>query len=125
MVFISSPYTGNTEMNEGFARQACYYAICLGHTPIAPHLIFPGIIPDDDPDWRGVGIDMGCDFLALCDELWLCGPCVSKGMQTELDLANDLGLPVRHVSSEEIERSIRMLESSALETQMELRGMLP
>lgn len=125
IIFVSTPYTGDIEANITFARQACYYAICQGHTPIAPHLIYPGIIPDDDPAWRQVGIDMGCDFLAICDEIWLCGPCVSTGMQIELDLAEDLGLPVRQVSSEKIERGVRELSSSALETQMELRGMLP
>ncbi len=122
LVFVSTPYTGDIEANVAFARQACYYAICLGHTPLAPHLLYPGIIPDAEPCWRQVGIEMGCDFLALCDEIWLCGPCVSAGMQTELDLARDIGLTVRQISSEEVLDGIKRLGACALGAQMKTRG---
>lgn len=122
LVFISTPYTGSVEVNVAFAQKACFYAICQGHTPIAPHLIYPGIVPDEDPAWREVGIDMGCDWLALCDEVWLCGPSVTAGMQAELDLANDLGIAVRYLSSEEILRGAGDLATQALGIQQNLRG---
>lgn len=122
-VFVCTPYTGNIEVNIAFARQACFYAICCGYTPFAPHLVYPDIIPDNDPGWRAVGISMGCDWLAMCDELWACGPGLTAGMRTEIDYANDMGIPVRYLSSEEILRGCKELAGDALSTQAGLRGL--
>ena len=121
-VFICTPYTGNTAVNMAFARQACFYAICRGHTPIAPHLIYPGVIPDSDPGWRKIGIMMGCEWLAHCDELWACGPSITAGMRTEIDYAITHGIPVQYLSSEEIEAGITNMAKAALNTQWRLRG---
>lgn len=118
IAFISSPLSGDIEANIEFAQKACLYAICLGYTPLAPHLLYPGIIPDSDPGWRNLGIGMGLDLLALCDEAWICGPEISSGMQTELDRAKDLGLWVRRVSREEVEQGIEVMENAALEARL-------
>lgn len=121
LVFISTPYkvncreaaregplggTDSIKVNIAFARAACLYAIQKGFVPIAPHLIYPDILPDDDPAMRALGIEMGCRILAHCDEMWVCGPCVSAGMRLELGKAAECGVPVRHVSSEEIQSSL-------------------
>ena len=45
---------------------------------------------------------MGNQILALCDELWLCGDVISSGMRKENELAEELHIPVRKVSMEEI-----------------------
>ncbi len=118
VVFISSPYAGDVKTNTDFARQACFYAICLGYTPIAPHLIYPGIIPDSDPAWRQVGLEMSCEQLALCDELWVCGPCATAGMQVEVDHAKDLGLWVRRVTCEEVAKGVAALEKVAIDARL-------
>ena len=119
LVFISSPFSGDTEVNTAFAQKACFFAICLGYTPIAPHLIYPGIIPDDDPAWRKVGLEMCCEILSRCDEIWVCGPCATAGMQVEVDYAKELGLWLRQVNCEEIEKGVKALEAVAIEARLQ------
>ncbi|MDL2254088.1 DUF4406 domain-containing protein [Ruminococcaceae bacterium OttesenSCG-928-I18] len=120
VIFISSPFSGDREANIKFARRACLYAICLGYTPIAPHLIYPDIIPDEDPAWRQVGLQMCCDILELCDELWVCGPCATAGMRAEIERAKEMGLWLRQVTCEEVERGLDTMESVAMETRLKL-----
>ncbi len=102
LVYIASPLSGDVEQNLDFARKACRYAVSRGAIPFAPHLLYTQMLDDGSAEERQRGIDMGNRVLARCDELWLCGDCISSGMANELELAERLGLPVRSVSSEEI-----------------------
>ncbi|MCM1149477.1 MAG: DUF4406 domain-containing protein [Butyricicoccus sp.] len=102
LVYIASPLSGDTGRNIVFARQACRYAIACGNTPFAPHLIYPQLLDDNDPSERRLGLDMGNRMLELCDELWLCGENISPGMEAECILAQELGIPVLKVSSQDI-----------------------
>ena len=52
IIYICSPYAGNTEENTAFARQACGYAIRQGAVPLAPHLLYPQILNDSVPEER-------------------------------------------------------------------------
>ena len=73
MIYICSPYAGNTEENIAFARQACGYAIRQGAVPLAPHLLYPQILNDSVPEERETGIRLGLEMLERCEELWICG----------------------------------------------------
>lgn len=103
VVYIASPLSGDVEQNLQFARQACRYAIAQGVTPFAPHLLYTQMLDDKSPEERQLGIDMGNRMLELCDELWLCGDHVSPGMEGEKELAERMGIPVRSISTEEIQ----------------------
>ena len=102
LVYIASPLSGDVEQNLGFARQACLNAMAQGVTPFAPHLLYPQMLDDNDPAQRKLGMNMGDQMLALCDELWLCGDVISSGMAAEEQLAKELDIPVRSVGTEEI-----------------------
>ena len=102
LVYIASPLSGDVEQNLDFARQACRYAIAQGVTPFAPHLLYPQMLDDNDPAERQLGIDMGNQMLELCKELWLCGDRNSPGMKGEQTLAEELGIPVCQISTQEI-----------------------
>lgn len=102
LVYIASPLSGDMETNLGFARQACLNAMAQGVTPFAPHLLYPQMLDDNDPAQRELGMNMGNQMLALCDELWLCGDVISSGMAAEEQLAKELDIPVRNISTEEI-----------------------
>jgi len=102
LIYIASPLSGDVEQNLDFARQACRYAVAQGVTPFAPHLLYPQMLDDNDPAERQLGIDMGNQMLELCDELWLCGDRISTGMEGERKLAEELGIPVRGISTDEI-----------------------
>ena len=97
MIYICSPYAGNTEENTAFARQACGYAIRQGAVPLAPHLLYPQILNDSVPEEREIGIRLGLDILERCEELWICGDRMSAGMKRETAYAKARGIPVRRI----------------------------
>jgi hypothetical protein len=40
---------------------------------------------------------IGLELLKICDELWAFGDRVSEGMAGEIEIADELGIPVRHL----------------------------
>jgi len=108
LVYICSPYAGDTETNVQFARGACLYVSKQGCAPVAVHLLYPQILNDDIPAQRELGIQMGLRMLASCDELWICGSRISHGMSCEIAEAERLGIFVRSLSAEEIQGECHM-----------------
>lgn len=108
LVYICSPYAGDTESNVQFARAACLYDSKQGCAPVAVHLLYPQILNDDIPAQRELGIGMGLRVLASCDELWICGSRISHGMSCEIAEAERLGIPVRSLSAEQIQGECHM-----------------
>lgn len=104
-VFICSPLrpvaddkderAKETKKNLNVARAASSYALQKYAIPMAPHLYFPQILKEDDPDQRELGIDLGLIWLMDCDEVWVIGRRVSEGMQKEIEAAKKLGIPIR------------------------------
>lgn len=103
-IYICSPYTGNIEENIRFAKTACRYAMKQGCAPIAPHLLYPQFLNDAVPMERKTGIQMGLRVLASCEELWACGSHISEGMEKEIAEANRLGIRVRRITAEQIQK---------------------
>ena len=94
LVFICSPYRGDTQTNEQHARTYCSLAVSQGCIPFAPHLLFTQFLDDSKASERRKGMLMGAEMLKLCDELWVFGE-PSTDMQAEIDLAKHMGIPVR------------------------------
>jgi hypothetical protein len=61
IVYICSPYSGDVEGNVAAARRYSRFAVEQGYIPIAPHLLFPQFLDDDNPDERELGL-----FLRKC-----------------------------------------------------------
>ena len=99
LVYIASPYAGDIQSNTQFAIQCCRYAIQQGCTPIAPHLLYPQMLDDSDPEQRAIGLKLGHRLLSVCHEVWVCGGRISSGMAGEIALAENLGIPVRYVGA--------------------------
>lgn len=114
LLYITSPYAGDVEKNVAFAKAACQYAMEQGCTPVTVHLLYPLLLDDSNPAEREAGIRMGLRVLEACDELWLCGSLISYGMQEKLSAAEWPGIPVRRISSQEIESCIGEFEREAL-----------
>ena len=113
LIYVASPYSGDVKDNIKFARDACRFVMENGHAFFAPHLIYPQILNDRIPEERRLGMDMGLAVLSKCDELWAFGVVVSKGMQREIDHAEQLGIPVRHfIVFEETRRGGRLRQPS-------------
>ena len=52
LVYIASPLSGDVEVNTERARAFCRFALEKGQIPLAPHLLFPQFMNDDDPAER-------------------------------------------------------------------------
>lgn len=102
LIFIASPYAGDIKKNIEFARAACRFCIEQGHTPFAPHLLYPQMLNDNDPAEREIGLKLGHHVMEKCDEFWLCGDMVSSGMQGDFEKAVGLDLPILNVSRAQI-----------------------
>ncbi len=94
LVFICSPFRGDTETNAHRARAYCSLASSQGCIPFAPHLLFTQFLDDAKADERKMGMYMGVEMLRLCDELWAFGE-PTEGMTAEIELAERMGIPVR------------------------------
>lgn len=94
-VYICSPYRGDTETNVENARKYCRAAVELGCLPVAPHLLFPQVMDDDDPAERRAAIKMGIDLIGVCAEIWVFGlDHPTEGMSMEIQHATSRNIPV-------------------------------
>ena len=88
-VFVCSPLRASVDVTmEQNIERAKYWARWVAEKekllPIAPHLYFTQFLDDDIDDERARGIEMGMELLNSCDELWVFGERISKGMECEI-----------------------------------------
>ena len=95
IVYVCSPYAGDVKGNTRRAVRFCRYAMSKGHTPVAPHLLYPQMLNDDVPAERERALAMGVQLLDRCDELWVYGKVISHGMAKEIMHAVNTGITVR------------------------------
>lgn len=100
LVFICSPLAGNVEHNLERARRYSRFAVMKGAIPIAPHLLFPQFMDDDDKTQRDLAIFMGLVLMGKCQEVWCFGGRISSGMAIELEKARQRGTPIRYFTEE-------------------------
>lgn len=96
-IIIESPFAGDIDANVFYARQCVRDAVLRGEAPIASHLLFtqPGILRDDVPDERKLGIAAGLAWLVHADAMVLyTDRGISPGMQDAMRLAQRTGVPV-------------------------------
>ncbi|WP_367180434.1 DUF4406 domain-containing protein [uncultured Enterococcus sp.] len=77
-----------------------------GTIPFAPHLLYPQVLDDGDPEQRKLGLYFGMIWLRKCDELWVFGRYISKGMQSEINKASKHRISIRYFSEncEEVQK---------------------
>lgn len=96
LVFICSPYAGDTQTNASKARQYCRFAVEKNCIPIAPHLFFTPFLDDSDEEERDLGLFFGKVLLSKCAEVWVFGPEITEEMSGEIIKAKHRCMPVRH-----------------------------
>ena len=101
LIYVASPYAGDIEQNTEFTRKACRHVMNEGHAFFAPHLLYPQLLDDSNPQERQAGLDMGLAMLPRCDELWCYGDRISYGMHLEIEEAVRIGIPVCRVMEQE------------------------
>ena len=99
LVYIASPYAGETEDNISRAKGYCRFAVSKGVIPLAPHLLYPQFMDDGDEDQRMLRLRFAIALLCRCDELWVFGEKVSAGMAKEIEKAEKRGMRIRRFNS--------------------------
>ena len=104
IVYIASPFAGDTKKNTERARGYCRFAVSRGYMPLAPHLHYPQFMDDEDGQQRELGLHFALILLGKCDELWVFGRQVSSGMAKEIAAAKRRGMPIKYFKGEEAGR---------------------
>jgi len=99
LVYIASPFAGDLERNTERARGYCRFAVSQKVIPLAPHLLYPQFMDEEDKQQREQGIRFALILLDKCDELWVFGNTISEGMSREIAKAKQKGKPIRYFSS--------------------------
>ena len=95
MVYICSPLSGNITANQKNARRYCRFAVDSGCIPLAPHLYFPQFMDDGSEAERYLALFMDIVLLSKCDQMWVFGDRISKGMSIEIEKAKRKGQSIR------------------------------
>ena len=87
IVYICSPFSGDVDGNVKAAQRYSRYAVDKGYIPIAPHLLFPQFLDDNNPKERELGLFFGNALMSKCSEVWVFGGVISAGMEAEIKRA--------------------------------------
>jgi len=96
LVYICAPLKGDILQNVARAKAFSQTVINLGGIPIAPQVMFDGVLNDEKPSERKTALKIGLDLLARCDELIIFSKTISEGMQAEIEFAKKNGIPVKN-----------------------------
>lgn len=106
IVYICSPYAGDIDFNVSEARRYSRFAVDSGYIPVAPHLLFPQFLNDDNPHERQLGLLFGNVLMSKCAEVWVfaenfCGSkYISNGMNAEIKRAKSKGYRIRYFTTD-------------------------
>lgn len=105
LVYICSLNSGDVEANVERTEMFCRFALDKGVIPVAPHLMFPRFMRDNDPDERELALFMDVVLMGKCREVWVLGDVVSRGMRLEIAKACQWRKTVRYFNAafEEVE----------------------
>ena len=104
MVYICSPYSGNIYDNVLKARKYSRFAVDSHCIPVAPHLLFPQFMNDNNTKERETAMFMNRAILGKCEELWVFGDRISAGMKQEIKRATYKRMKIRYFTEELEER---------------------
>lgn len=99
LVVLESPYAGDVMVNAHYARRCVKDSLSRGEAPIASHLLYTqaGILDDDIPEERALGIAAGVAWLPKADAMVVyTDRDISPGMKAAIALAIEQGLPVEY-----------------------------
>ena len=96
VLFICHPFASDPQGNVDRVRQICRWFAQQGYLPLAPHIYLPQF--HDEVTEREMAMDLCRRLIGLADELLVFGD-PTPGMQSEIEEAHRLGVPVVHVVS--------------------------
>ena len=97
---LSAPTEEEREDNRKFARACCRDAILnYGEAPFASHLLYdqPGLLHDDIPEERTLGIKAGLEFVRFADATVVYEDRgISEGMRRGINAASAVCRPIEY-----------------------------
>ena len=94
-VIVESPYRGDVLRNSAYRDRCIMDCLNRGESPIASHRMFPGILNDDDPKQRELGIEAGLAWIPVADLLALYVDLgISDGMENAMSRARKCGVKI-------------------------------
>ena len=108
IVYICSPFSGDVEGNIASAQRFSRFAVDKGYIPIAPRLLFPQFLNDNDPKERQLGLFFGNALMSKCAAVWVFGSIISPGMAAEIKRAKwkDYRLRYFNENCEEVQKCV-------------------
>ena len=94
-VYIAAPLGGDVPGNIDRAMEYAEYVFKCGAAPVVPHF-YALILDDSDPAQRELGMKAARSLLWFCDEVFVFGETVSRGMKAEIKLAKALNIKIRY-----------------------------
>jgi len=98
-VILESPFAGDIEANIAYAKRCIADCLHRGEAPIASHLLFtqPGILDDNIPGERKLGIDAGHAWICVADAMVVyMDRGTSKGMQQGIEVAKQHNILIEY-----------------------------
>lgn len=90
MIFMAHPVAGDVEENLGRAKRwVKWIEDTLNVVVAATWIVECQIYDDSDPERRAASFKRNFEVLKRCDEFWMVGPYISKGMAEEMEFAQD------------------------------------
>ena len=111
-VYICSPLGGAVEENLERVKQFARFAFGQGVVPVVPHF-YALCLDDSDPKERALALRAGQSLLWLCDELWVFGNRITRGMRDELSFARHLNIPVKWHTDQKVDKILRETKEAA------------
>lgn len=100
-VIVESPFAGDIERNQSYARLCLRDCFNRGEAPFASHLLYtqPLVLDDGDPAQRSLGIAAGFVWAAVADKTVVYSDLgISPGMEQGIAAAMNVGRPIEHRS---------------------------
>ena len=71
MVYVCSPYSGDTQYNTAQAKKYSRFAYEQGAIPMTPHLLYPQFMCDENPAERSDAMHFNYVLLGNCSDVRL------------------------------------------------------
>lgn len=86
--------------SERKARVFSKFAVKQDTIPVTPHLLYPQFMNENDPEDRERALFFGLVLLGKCDQIWVFGSQITKGMAREIRKAQAKGIRVRYFTED-------------------------
>ena len=97
LVIVESPYAGDVATHTLYAKRCIRHSLLQSEAPIASHLLFtqPGILRDDVPDEREVGIAAGLAWYLVAQACIVYEDYgITQGMRLGIRAAQNVECPI-------------------------------